>query len=142
MAAFESYCHYDTHSADLWQKSRVGLAKESSYLKRKSLLTVLRAAHIFEATDPRDHVYAFLGCPYAQSEDGQPVVEADYTISTDEVYIRAARTLLRNPEEGPWILPAVVQQNRRRFISSTCPSWVPRWDQEPNRTTLVASPAY
>lgn len=41
-----------------------------------------------KTTDSRDFVYAFLGHPLARSEDGELLVEADYTITTSELRLR------------------------------------------------------
>ncbi|EAT81966.1 hypothetical protein SNOG_10572 [Parastagonospora nodorum SN15] len=79
------------------------------------------------ATDARDYIYAFLGCPAAISDNNHPYLEADYTISKDELYKRVARILLHSPKEGPWVLHAVRQQDREELMRSRTTSWVPSW---------------
>lgn len=49
---------------------------------------LFKARHMQKATDPRDFVYAFLGHPLARSEDGELLVEADYTITTPDLRLR------------------------------------------------------
>ena len=91
-------------------------------------LNLLGNVSFRDVTDARDYIYAFLGCPAAKSDNGLPYVDADYTISKDELYKRVARTLLRNPKEGPWVLCATGCSGREELLCSHLPSWVPCWD--------------
>lgn len=56
----------------------------------------LHRARSLGAIDPRDHVFAFLGHYSARTGiDGTPILEANYTKSTEEIYHEVAiRTLI------------------------------------------------
>lgn len=84
-----------TYVADIhqsWYRASFILTTSARHAKRRrtpQFLDVLfRARTMQNATDPRDFVYAFLGHPLARSEDGELLVEADYTITTSELRLR------------------------------------------------------
>ena len=124
---FNIHCHYETHGRDMWQTSRAALEWEIAYRKEKSFIGVIRSARGLQATDPRDRIYAFLGCPLAKDKNGQPMLEADYTLSIDELHLRFAHTMLQRSREGPLCLSAIEHGRRGNLVDSFYPSWVPRW---------------
>jgi hypothetical protein len=73
-----------------------------------------------EAGDPRDKIYAFHGLSCQQSlERGD--IRPDYTISTEELYVRVARaTLEASNDLDPLSIPRIPS-------SLSLPSWVPDW---------------
>lgn len=84
-----------TYVADIdqsWYRSSLILKTSARLIMRRrtpEFLDVLfQARSMQNATDPRDLVYAFLGHPLARSEDGELLVEADYTITTSELRLR------------------------------------------------------
>ncbi|CAG5156179.1 uncharacterized protein ALTATR162_LOCUS4026 [Alternaria atra] len=122
------YFQYNTHRPRSWQQSRVGLSYVATRLNEKKFSTILYASRYLEATDPRDHVYAFLGCPLAKDNEGRTLVEADYTSSLHDINVRLAYALMNDPVEGPSILSTVHHRYREDTPSGdVCPSWVPVW---------------
>ncbi|CAN9157232.1 unnamed protein product [Alternaria alternata] len=109
------YFHYNTHRPVSWQQSRVGLVYLAVKYKEKTLCKVLDASQDLEATDPRDHVYAFLGCPVAKDGEGRTLVDADYTSSLHVLNIRLAHALMKSPTEGPFVLSAVYHRTDGRL---------------------------
>ena len=89
---------------------------------------LLRSSGTINATDPRDHIYAFLGHPLASTSTGL-LIEPDYGKHLVNVYTDAAFNLLQHPREGPWILPSVAHATSHDVEGQVFPSWVPRWDQ-------------
>lgn len=75
-----------------WFRSSFILTTSARHAMRRKMpefLDVLfKARQMQKATDPRDFVYAFLGHPLARSEDGELLVEADYTIPISELRLR------------------------------------------------------
>jgi hypothetical protein len=128
---FCTYVHYRSgcSGSEKWFSNRpfsASLANEEDVDVR--WVDILDKCSLLEATDARDYIYAVLGCPAARSNDGHPYVEADYAISKDELYKRIARTLLRNPKEGPWVLCATGCSDREELLRSHMPSWAACWD--------------
>jgi hypothetical protein len=88
---------------------------------------LLRSSGTINATDPRDHIYAFLGHPLASTSSGL-IIEPDYRKPLVNVYTDAAFSLLQHPREGPWILTSVAHATSHDVKGQVFPSWVPRWD--------------
>ncbi|RYN30165.1 hypothetical protein AA0115_g4773 [Alternaria tenuissima] len=136
------YFQYNTHRPVSWQQSRAGLAYIAAKYKEQTLCGILVASRELEATDPRDHVYALLGCPVAKDGEGRTLVDADYTSSTHVLNIRLAHTLMKSPTEGPFVLSAVHHKSRESLLNSGCPSWVPTWHVPVNRGGQLMHPRY
>lgn len=130
---------YDERTSLRWHEQRPGPSKFFDIPQHKSMLSVLTLARGLRATDHRDHVYAFLGCPYGYDEDDQPLFEADYNMTTDDLYVRVAYALLNQREEGHWVLSKVTHEDRNSITNLTTPSWAPRWDQTNPQTCSVGS---
>jgi hypothetical protein len=136
------YFHYNTHRRRPWQQSRVGMVDLATRYQDRSFLTVLRAARGLQATDPRDHVYAFLGCPFAKTNEGKTLVEADYTLSIRELSIRLAYVLMEHPKEGPWTLSAIGHVCRAKLLDDDYPSWIPVWHVTEGYRKSIANSRY
>jgi hypothetical protein len=93
-----------------------------------SLSGLLRSSGTINATDPRDHIYAFLGHPLASTASGL-IIEPGYGKLLVDVYTDAAFSLLQLPREGPWILTSVAHTTLDDVEGQVFPSWVPRWDK-------------
>ncbi|KAH8671809.1 hypothetical protein BGZ60DRAFT_405970 [Tricladium varicosporioides] len=75
----------------------------------------------FQATDPRDKIYALMGVVFGEGYRPYPGIQIDYSMNTRELYMNFAVLALQN-EPGLEIL--------RHCCSSAMemlPSWVPDW---------------
>jgi hypothetical protein len=87
----------------------------------------------FEATDPRDKVYAVLGLA---SDDSSLVICPEYeNKTTREVYIDAARYVL-NSKAPLALLPFAGIGDRTTKSTPFLPSWVPDWASPPRAAEL------
>lgn len=89
-----------------------------------SIVDLLNHGALLDCSDPRDHVYAFLGHPLARDEDGRPLVFPDYVKSVDQVYLDVSCVLLRR--FGLRLLSSV--EHRDSTIKEGLPSWVVCWN--------------
>jgi hypothetical protein len=139
LANFQTFhCHYREELA--WQRSKPGLVYEANEWSESCFSGVLHSGRYLNAAEPRDHVYAFLGCSYANDAKGQPILEADYSISIEQAWYQVARTLVQIPTEGPWFLSAVQHGLREVVSKSDSPSWVPCWNTT-RIYPMIADPA-
>ncbi|KAG7104842.1 Heterokaryon incompatibility protein 6 like [Verticillium longisporum] len=98
------------------------------------LLHLLAECWTFEATDPRDMVFALVGL----AEDGaHPLVAPDYTKTPEEVFINAARFVYMQMNTLHEILPCSGVGWPRRLTA--LPSWVPDWSIT-GRSVIAALP--
>lgn len=109
----------------LWRKHQVRVSSVTHLYRRfietpdtthrRNFVYELHRARDFEASDPRDHVFALLGHYSARSgTDDRPIIEPDYNNHVDLIYHETAiRTL--NKEMHLITLNAV--QNRPGFES-------------------------
>ncbi|KIJ63509.1 hypothetical protein HYDPIDRAFT_112934 [Hydnomerulius pinastri MD-312] len=81
----------------------------------------------FQATDPRDKIYALLEHEHARSQSGEAIVEPDYRKTTLEVYREAAVKLIQHGQSID-ILSAVQHDPDASLVDPDFPSWVPRFD--------------
>ncbi|RSL65857.1 hypothetical protein CEP54_004056 [Fusarium duplospermum] len=112
--------YLSTHA--MWdQRKRPGrlLAVTSS----QKLLELLIQCRFRQASDPRDKVYALLGLIDADLDDsaGSLAIEADYRLSTSQVYCHAARQLLLQSGD------LNVLGSCTAITNLELPSWVPDW---------------
>ena len=86
--------------------------------KKPDAWTLFESALRLRATDPRDQVYSLLGL----AEIG---IEADYSKSTEAVYLELAAVMLeRAPLDGWFRYTGILIKNSM----ATLPSWVVDWD--------------
>lgn len=97
-------------------------------MERALFLDILDNAVMLEASDKRDKVYAFLGSPWAQNENGRPLVEPDYGKTVDQVYLDVTIALLNNPREAVWVLQYIRHTSTIAVQGEAYPSWALRWD--------------
>jgi hypothetical protein len=130
-------CRFKTENS--WKKRLPLCALVELMVKERPMafLDALDAGRVKEASDPRDHVYAFLGIPLAQTEDGHLMIEPDYTKDVDNVYIDTASALLQNPREAPLLLGLTLHSSPEEVAGLHFPSWVPRWNRIHSEQTLA-----
>lgn len=104
-----------------------------------NLVTTFRIASDLIASDARDHIYAFLGCPYATYGNRERIISADYTCPKKDVYIDVASALLQHPQSGPWLFCALIPQGRSALSHNTIPPWVPIWGYKPDLPRFTMS---
>lgn len=98
-------------------------ATEANY----TLVDFLGHARGLSCKEPKDHIYAFLGHPLTQLEDGSgPIIKPDYEKDTRVVYREMAAMLLQS--SGLRALSSVEHDNST--ISEDFSSWVFRSDVE------------
>jgi hypothetical protein len=95
------------------------------------LTDILNDGRNYQATDPRDHVYAFLSHPRATCGAGkdEPIVVVDYNKSVDEVYLETASRILETDLYCWTVLSCVDHTPNSPSLSGQRQSWVPRWDE-------------
>ena len=135
LSIFQSiHCYFKGRGR--WQKSRPGLEYETSCWSLSTFGNVLRAGSLLEATDPRDYVFAFLGCSLGQTEDHQPIIDVNYLLSEEELWYQVACSLIRRTSEGPWLLSTVKHKSRAVISDPNRPSWVTYWSKNTPRRML------
>ncbi|KAF9875134.1 hypothetical protein CkaCkLH20_07400 [Colletotrichum karsti] len=94
----------------------------------------------FDATDPRDKIYALRGMLKSRTGLGTKLLPVEYGISMDELFLRfAVISAVRKPGLG--MLRHCIWSPDSQYRSS--PSWVPDWSRKrgeillPNRTTFI-----
>lgn len=96
------------------------------YANPDNLLDLLLLARQCQASDPRDKVFAILGLlPSGRIDD----IEADYTLTTEQVYTRVALHLAKT---RGWksVLTHAGLLGRESSLLTELPSWVPDWSIE------------
>ena len=135
LACFQSiHCFYKGRGR--WQESRPGLKFEAREWALSTFGSVLLAGSLLETTDPRDHVFAFLACSLGQTEDNQPIIDANYLLSEEELWYQVACSLIRRTSEGPWLLSTVKHEDRAVISNTNRPSWVRYWGKSVGRILL------
>ncbi|KAJ4301442.1 hypothetical protein N0V90_003534 [Kalmusia sp. IMI 367209] len=128
------HAHYKTKIS--WRYALPLIEKQSSAQSQGKFLTVLETARFMRATNPRDHIYAFLGSPLAKKANGALIVDPNYDVQVGEVYLGTACALLQNEREAPWLLGYVERKDRESLLDRSSPSWVPIWNQPIDVTNL------
>ncbi|KIJ18117.1 hypothetical protein PAXINDRAFT_167394, partial [Paxillus involutus ATCC 200175] len=85
-------------------------------------------ARPFQATDPRDKIYALLEHQHAHLPSGESIVEPDYRKTTLEVYREATMKLIQGGQSID-IFSCIQHDPATSAIDPDFPSWVPRFDQ-------------
>ena len=88
---------------------------------------ILNAARYYQATNPRDHIYAFFGHPSAG--EGSQLPSVDYSMSVDGVYLEMANYILVNDPQSWTVLSCVDHKPDSPSLFGQRPSWVPRWEE-------------
>jgi hypothetical protein len=97
-----------------WQKTAT--------FPNKTFLDLLTQASWLSCRDFRDHVYAFLGHPLAQLDDGiGTIVTPDYSKAPLEVHLELATQLFKT--NGLRVLSSVGHDDRT--VGEDFPSWIP-----------------
>lgn len=92
-----------------------------------SLLDVLHGSRQLGATDPRDHVFAFLGHRSASNTlSGDLIVTPDYTVDVTKVYSDFAINWLEWTQDVNIL--SFVQHGHQETTIVELPSWVPIWN--------------
>jgi hypothetical protein len=94
----------------------------SPFLRLSDLLPTLRG---FDATDPRDKLYALI----PTSLDGAELLDVNYEQSVEEVYVNAALSLIRKHQNLDILGHCTKSEGDSSF---SLPSWVPDWTSKSN----------
>lgn len=78
-----------------------------------------------QSTDPRDKIYGLLGL-IADEADGSPVLKVDYEKPIKDVYIQAAKKILRATHDLS-LLSASGYSSSSLAKRKNIPSWAPVW---------------
>lgn len=105
------------------------LAKQSA-ITRFSRLDLSAAlgitVGIFDSTDPRDRIYAFLGIRFSGNDpESSPLLIPDYNEDLRSVYAKAATRMLQQDQH----LRVLSSIQHGPSLDPSWPSWVPRWDE-------------
>ncbi|KAH7074109.1 heterokaryon incompatibility protein-domain-containing protein [Paraphoma chrysanthemicola] len=95
---------------------------------------VLNSLGNIQTSDPRDHVYAFLGI----KQDPRIIIRPDYNASTSEVFSDAARAIIEGTGSLSCFRFLPLSQRPESFA---LPSWVPDWSRNNNAGGIVQDPA-
>jgi hypothetical protein len=136
------YRHYNTQRPEPWQRSRAGMTYFAAFYKDRTFSQVLNDARFLEASNPRDRVYAFLGCPAAKDSHGRTLVEADYTSSMYDLNIQLAYTLIEHPVERSLVFSNIFHDDRQSLLGGMHPSWVPLWHVAPTHRVRIANTSH
>ena len=120
------------HLVPLQVKQTIDMANHlylmfSPHVQFRNFTHLIDNARLFQATDPRDKIYALLEHPQARPS-GEAIIEPDYSKSTLEVYREAAVTLIQRGQSIE-ILCAVQHDPNTSLVDPNFPSWVPRFDK-------------
>jgi hypothetical protein len=92
-----------------------------------SFRVLLQRSRRFEATEPKDRIFAVLGLPTIDTapDKGLLFLEPDYTLSVFQLYLKVARRMIEQ-ERSLGLLSAVQHGSS---IEEGFPTWVARWDR-------------
>lgn len=133
---------WTTHQ--LWVSFNPRERDELDNPRRYNFLDLIsHAAYQFEATNPRDYIFAFLGHPSAKlqsgTSNGSSLIVPDYDAEVASVFVQFARKWLEisrsphmlscvNHESLPGTHPGSSGAGHRQL---DLPSWCPRWTHLP-----------
>jgi Heterokaryon incompatibility protein (HET) len=123
-------CRYT--NSQTWRHSNriIDETCKSSKITPDHFIVALESGRGLKTSNKRDHVYAFLGSPAARKDNGDLLVEPDYTKTVDQVYLDIAVELLQRPQEAKLVLLLVEHASKDAILGCDIPSWVPRWDRD------------
>ena len=146
--ARNSWINYGRSTRPSWSDDR------DRFMTERPFLVTLAEAASCKATDPRDHIYAFLGHPSSRrkhayqpdqkidygkffNEDAEPFIAPEYDKPLDKVFLETAVRLL-DQHRDLRMLGAV--RHTEESLKRDYPSWVPRWDAIGNMWPLGVYP--
>lgn len=121
--------HYHTpprQRIDLGNVVRVGNLR-NRYAKGEltTLADAIGSTRQFQATDPRDLIFALLGIvELTEAKEAEDSITIDYDLTTDEVFRRAARYLWKVERSHGKLLEG-VESSPAREDGEKLPSWLP-----------------
>ncbi|KAI1331546.1 hypothetical protein F5Y16DRAFT_408154 [Xylariaceae sp. FL0255] len=144
----DHWISYGRSTREAWADDREG------FLSSRPFLLTLIGGSRCKASDPRDHVYAFLGHPSARRQyayrpeqqinylklmagEDKPLVSPDYNKSVDHVFLETAIALFFQQRDMR-VLAAV--RHTEGSLARNYPSWVPRWDAIREQRPIGAFP--
>jgi hypothetical protein len=98
-----------------------------------TLIQLLRSTRKYQATDPRDKVFALQGVITDTKSFCKTVT---YKSTMEEVYLAFAVYNLQDQKDLVWLSNAGVSTYPR---NGNLPSWVPNWSHDNNRKEILAS---
>jgi len=111
------YTNRISEIASLWLlKEIIGQGKPQGL----RLVGLLQQTLAFQATDPRDKVFALVGLSHGVDPDF-----IDYKLNMHEVFIRTVRFVIRDNAATALQILSLVRGHDRGVL----PSWVPDWTQ-------------
>ncbi|KAI3337263.1 heterokaryon incompatibility protein-domain-containing protein [Xylariaceae sp. AK1471] len=119
-----------TYGSSTWVQDTEPLRRLSVWINDicdVDFVLVLEASKRFQATNPLDHVYAFLGHPLALIPGSQePILLADYSLGVRELNLLVASKLARQSLNFlVHIHPTEQQLSDHQFST-----WIPQWNVE------------
>ncbi|RDI88985.1 hypothetical protein Vi05172_g1274 [Venturia inaequalis] len=134
-----SHCiHYSKHGKRWGSRNTNSRSLKPSASKVVQFGLLLHNLRHCEATDARDKVYAFLGLSFKPLA----MLQADYSVSVEELYTDVAITILGSGDlEALSLLYFVQTSNKHQtpINSASLPSWVPDWRHKAKMVTLGMS---
>ncbi|KAK4454267.1 heterokaryon incompatibility protein-domain-containing protein [Podospora aff. communis PSN243] len=101
------------------------------------LLEYLQAYQQREATDPRDKIYSLL--PLVKIGDFGLPIEPDYEVSTPELFVHTARTIIETSGSLDILATAGTLQSDSGDLPSWCPDWSGTSKFYPERISQIRS---
>ncbi|KAJ0155939.1 Uncharacterized protein HZ326_1884 [Fusarium oxysporum f. sp. albedinis] len=106
----------------------------------ESLSTLLDITRNYDATDPRDKVYAILGL--LEELGYNSPLRVSYHISVEDLYTQVAMIIQQNSETLKVMSHVEVNPSTRQGTLSTLPSWVPNWTVPSSHKSIVERAAF
>ncbi|EXM18489.1 hypothetical protein RAB80_003991 [Fusarium oxysporum f. sp. vasinfectum] len=106
----------------------------------ESLSTLLDITRNYDATDPRDKVYAILGL--LEELGYKSPLRVSYRISVEDLYTQVAMIIQQNSETLKVMSHVEVNPSTRQGTLSTLPSWVPNWTVPSSHKSIVERAAF
>ena len=121
---------------DTWiQESRLLRALQESESRRMKphFNGILQISDRFEATNPLDHIYAFLGHPTAKTPEAGCILEADYTISIEDACLELAQSMYKQDKRLDFL--CTLSHSTLADIEES-PSWIPMIHKTRNHQSI------
>jgi hypothetical protein len=105
-----------------------------------NLVYLLGITRDYDATDPRDKIYAILGLLEELGFES-PLVPS-YHISVDELYTQVAKIIQQESGDLDFLSNVFINPMTRRGALSGLPSWAPNWTVPTDYRSIVYSGRY